>query len=354
MTKGRIGSYDDETQHVWEVVANMVRSRGIPQYVTRWKYHENNGSRIRHGIYEIAERLRAYHLHSMLFDLRGDGSRYVPTIQQKRARAEEDAEEERGLKKRSRRWSAREKENALRRPTVFSYDTRTGVGTITFYSFSNLSLSDDEFQKRKAILASELRDTLRDWETRRPVGLTGLVLDFRRHSGGSMYPIMLGMAPYLEGTPLYAIVKTMDAPDTNARVWLTIPKSIGISETVWKSNDDLPKVRHDGKKVTLPRADKVPIAVLIGKDTSSAGEFAAAMFVGKRGARSFGSLTDGEYFSYNEWHDVHRRFGVAITEGLVVLSDGTIVEGSLHPDIITRNPMRSAKLWLRTTRDITA
>lgn len=115
---------------------------------------------------------------------------------------------------------------------------------------------------------------------------------------------------------------------------------------------------YDGEKErTSRRGDKgihsvsggVRVAVLVGPKTGSSGEFVAALFKGKAGARLFGAPTAGA-LSANANFELGSGLSVTLTTDIVRTSDGVLHKDErLLPDVVTKRPMAAAVAWLRDT-----
>jgi C-terminal processing protease CtpA/Prc len=93
----------------------------------------------------------------------------------------------------------------------------------------------------------------------------------------------------------------------------------------------------------------VRVAVLVGPKTGSSGEFVAALFKGKAGARLFGAPTAGA-LSANANFELGSGLSVTLTTDIVRTSDGVLHKDErLLPDVVTKRPMAAAVAWLRDT-----
>jgi C-terminal processing protease CtpA/Prc len=108
-------------------------------------------------------------------------------------------------------------------------------------------------------------------------GVCRFVLDLRENSGGNMYPMLNGVAGLLEP----GILGTFENPQGKYSPWALTDGTV----TVLPSQD------------TRPVAEAVraalPVAVLLGPQTASSGEFTAMSFEGRAHTRFFGAPTAG-------------------------------------------------------------
>lgn len=90
-----------------------------------------------------------------------------------------------------------------------------------------------------------------------------------------------------------------------------------------------------------------PIALLIGRNTNSAGEAIAATFQGKTNVKSFGKPTAGK-FSGNMPYEIAPRLIVVVTEVIGVTTDlACNPEENSRPDVDSDRPTIEAKKWIR-------
>jgi len=242
-----------DPQRLWEDVARVVRKEGIPRYVREWKYASDSGHTVR-DLHDVARRVTEYHPHSTLKDRDG-----LP-VSPKRERSSETS----SPSPYPSSPTPAQKELLLRRPTEFAFDPASGIGTITFYTFSGYFMTNEAFRALANERGLALRHQLRDWE--RDGKLKGLILDLRAHSGGSFWPVLHGFMDYFRGVSAFAWAS--QPPRAGARAWMTGPA-------------ELP-ARYG--KLIAHRGDDS----LAKRDTYSSGEIAAAMFQGKPNVRSFG------------------------------------------------------------------
>lgn len=349
MAASKKGNDDDDASlapRVWEKAAALIRRNGIPQYVERWRYAASNGDPPI-DMADVAGRVREYHHHTSIAD--SDGVLVSP---KEEARATVLSVEDVERPTTTKRPTVRERERLLRRPTEFAYDAENGVGTVTFFAFVGIFLTHEEFQKKMVSFALTLRKQLGAWEKRRGGGLRGLILDFRLHHGGSFWPILFGMAPYLSGLALFAWHRSAEVPRPNEKVWITLddvtpatPEGIirHGPNTRWRvpaRGEPSPRNGHHGD---------IPIALLLGRETYSSGELAAAMFQGRDNVRSFGEKTGGGT-SVNGTFGLPGGYDLVLTQELVALADGTVLTDELLvPDRTVKPGIDSlcvAKAWV--------
>jgi hypothetical protein len=91
----------------------------------------------------------------------------------------------------------------------------------------------------------------------------------------------------------------------------------------------------------------IPIAVIVGTKTSSSGEFAAALFKGRKNVKFFGNRTAG-YLSSNQNFKISKDIEIILTNKLITTYDGIFNdEEFLNVDKKTDKPITESKLWIK-------
>lgn len=305
-----VGVFDTHT--TWERVRSVICKEGFPDRVVHWRWcSDDEGDGLPRdpaaAMREIEARVKEYHVHSFLYNQN--------QRKQQVARRSADADLE------------------LRRPPRFSYSSAGAVGKIQLYTFSSWGLSESESRASERALTDLINNQLDDWERE---GLSGLILDFRNHHGGSFWPLLYAFERYLANRPLFAwVTDETEMRGKKAAIWATRTRGGQyFQESVYSAKKQ--QVRM-----------KLPIALILGERTSSSGEIAAAMFQGKPGVRSFGKPTSGDC-TVNQEFDVGRGMKLVLTVKRLALSDGTYLkEERLVPDQESRTPVGDAREWIR-------
>lgn len=148
-------------------------------------------------------------------------------------------------------------------------------------------------------------------------GACGWIVDLRNHAGGDMWPGIRGLGPLLGQGPYGAFV------------------SNGKRET-WRIAADLKLAAGDA-----------PVAVLLGPQTGSAGEFIAVALSGRPGARTFGQPTKG-LTTANRTELLADGAKLLISAATVEDRTGRAINGPLIPEVITApdGSEAAAKAWL--------
>jgi len=179
----------------------------------------------------------------------------------------------------------------------FSEPTVTTVDSITTVTIPALGAVSDELRQRYADAAA--------------VGILGAadrtcgwIVDLRGNAGGTMYPMLSGLAPLL--------------PDGTAMTFRT------------RAGEDMPVTIFDdgagmgGTVISVGAVAKIadqPVAVLQDGDTVSSGEAVLTAFRGLDNTRSFGADSAG-YTSANSVHPLYDGALLVLTDSTYVDRDG--------------------------------
>jgi C-terminal processing protease CtpA/Prc len=157
--------------------------------------------------------------------------------------------------------------------------------------------------------------------------IKGLVLDFRKHKGGNMWPLIEALSRYLNGSTLFSW--------KNHRVFK--------NEQLW--DNLINGKKKENQQFLVGSTPNYPIAVLIGSQTASSGEFVASCFIKRPKCRLFGKQTRG-YLSVNESREVD-GYAFTFPTSLQTSRNGKFQE-CIDPDIVTSHPMKDAFNWIKT------
>lgn len=199
-----------------------------------------------------------------------------------------------------------------------------GIGRITFFHFYRDGKNSVEEKK----LISIVRRKISIWKKS---GLDGLIIDLRKHYGGDMYPALNSLVEIFGDTTLFSFDNVKTEPTD--KKWVNFHKG----EIVW-----------DKKFFSNKLATKIPIAVLVSKDTLSSGEFIAAAFFGKKNVKIFGENTGktGGYLSSNKSYEITSDLDLALTESLTTTTDGTFHVKEHLPVKKVTHSIPAAEKWI--------
>jgi C-terminal processing protease CtpA/Prc len=137
--------------------------------------------------------------------------------------------------------------------TMPKFELKKNIGIIKFYSFTSSSNGRNNDKDYKKIVKL-VNDKLTEWFE---IKIKTLIIDFRKHQGGSFYPIAEIFGKYFP--TLFGFYSNNDI------TWLSFNEKLLFNTSL--SNKNL-----------FP----IPIKVIIGKKTASSGEFSSAIFYGKK------------------------------------------------------------------------
>ena len=156
--------------------------------------------------------------------------------------------------------------------------------------------------------------------------LKGLIIDFRKHHGGNMHPLIKAFDKFFNNTTLFAWSKRkIKKTDNN---WVNMKN--------YKLEWDKPFLKNDINT-------NIPIAIIIGKNTFSSGEIVASCFINSKNVKFFGSNSGGG-LSINKGYDID-GYQLQLTVELQTNKDGKFQE-YIEPDIYTKTPIKDAKKWI--------
>lgn len=140
-------------------------------------------------------------------------------------------------------------------------------------------------------LAQQIQDSLARLQ---PEKLKGLIIDLRANPGGSMYPMILGVANVLGNGQFGSFI---DPVTGNKESW-------GITgKAIYGGTDTVCRLTRLGKS-----SPQLKVAILIGPQTASSGEATAITFKGRPNTLFIGEKTAG----YTTANDSFQLFGVQV------------------------------------------
>lgn len=162
-------------------------------------------------------------------------------------------------------------------------------------------------------LAQQLQDSLAKLN---PSKLKGLIIDLRTNGGGSMYPMILGVANLLGDGQLGSFI---DPVTRKKESWKISGKEIYAGDELICRLNTLAALNT-----------KLKIVILTGINTASSGEATAISFKGRKNTWFIGENTGG----YTTANDSFRIFDLNVFMATAVEADrnGVIYEKNLSPD----------------------
>jgi C-terminal processing protease CtpA/Prc len=203
------------------------------------------------------------------------------------------------------------------------FELKNNIGIIKFYSFIRMQGKDSDLinNKDRDKIVEVMTNRLDDWLNNKKI--KGLIIDFSKHHGGDFKPVAFCFGKYFD--TLFRFYE-----DNTSSLWLTIVK------------DKLVEIKYKSNKNYFP----IPIAVIIGKNTSSSGEFSAGIFYNKPNIKFFGEQTHGD-LSANSGIKINKYLELNLTVALFQSADKKIhYDEKLYPDVETKNPTKDAIKWI--------
>jgi carboxyl-terminal processing protease len=198
--------------------------------------------------------------------------------------------------------------------TTKDYPTPTGEmidGIIGYMFLGGFTGSLEQME----IHANDIRQVLTDLDAQAPCGW---IVDLSHETGGEMYSAIAGLGPLIGEGQVGAFLY----PDGTKEYWYYLNGEAGI--------DDTPVIKVSNPAFVLQAPD-APVAVLINRQTVSAGEAIAVAFHGRPNTRFFGRQTAG-YTTGNAGIPMSDGAMLIITRSTYVDRTGQVYGGKIVPD----------------------
>lgn len=200
-------------------------------------------------------------------------------------------------------------------------DSKIGYIMIPAFSTSNKEIGNE--------FASKINEMIKKLDSENEI--KGWIVDLRTNTGGSMYPMILGLSSLVgDGTLGYFITKENKVP------WLLENGKFGKNEIIQS---------YKLKKIN-PK-----IAILIGKKTGSAGEATVISFIGKNNVKLFGQPTRG-LTSGNSTHPLSDGRSLALATSFEMDRTGKEYREEIRPDVLIEptlerdSELKTATSWI--------
>ncbi|WP_215755334.1 S41 family peptidase [Acetobacter sp. P5B1] len=157
--------------------------------------------------------------------------------------------------------------------------------------------------------------------------MRGWIVDLRHDRGGNMWPMLQALRPLLGNGDLGFFE---DRTGKRSAPWRAVAQGVAP---------------QDGG----PDLSRVPVAVLIGPQTASAGEAVAIALKGRPNTRFFGTATHGQT-SGNKSFTLPDGGRLVVAAEFELDRTGKRYEGPVQPDVVEADPdaaERAAEVWLR-------
>lgn len=156
--------------------------------------------------------------------------------------------------------------------------------------------------------------------------MRGWIVDLRHDKGGNMWPMLQALRPLLGSGDLGFF-----------------EDRLGKRSAPWRAGTQGVVPQEDG-----PDLSHVPVAVLLGPQTASAGEAVAIALKGRPRTRFFGTATHGQT-SGNKSFTLPDGGRLAVAAEFELDRTGKRYEGPVQPDVVEADPdaaERAAEAWL--------
>lgn len=157
----------------------------------------------------------------------------------------------------------------------------------------------------------------------------GVIVDFRRDTGGNMGPMIAAVSPLLPSGVLFSFKSRKRTTPVQLE---SILRTYGLSAE---------KIRK--------YPSSLPVAILSGERTASAGELTLLCFIGLDNVKIFGNPSAG-YVSGNAAFPLADGYRLALTRSCSVARTGEVFsEDPIEPDVRTEMPLEDAVEWIRSS-----
>lgn len=180
--------------------------------------------------------------------------------------------------------------------------------------------------------AERLRSILAELNKAQP---HGWIVDLRRNTGGNNWPMLAALGPLLG----HGVIGHFCSPRAKTCAWIYEDDKISVTSSSRKWLP-YPLSAAGGGEVQL--CDFPPVAVLIGKNTISAGEIVAIAFKGRPNTRFFGENTAGLTTAVKGYELIdHAVLFLAVEEDAD--RNGNRYPDGIHPDELTMQGEQTQK-----------
>lgn len=165
------------------------------------------------------------------------------------------------------------------------------------------------------VYAQNIQNQIKDLDIKN--NIKGWIIDFRKNTGGNMYPMITGLGPLLDkGTLGYFVSNNKKNP------WKLMEKE----GKMWSNNAYVPNAYKLKKRPER-------IALLVGGRTASSGEFTVVSFIGQDNTKLFGQPTAG-YTTGNRTFVLSNGSSLMLSISNAADRDKKDHIGSINPDVL--------------------
>jgi C-terminal processing protease CtpA/Prc len=208
------------------------------------------------------------------------------------------------------RISADIKKAALKGPTIYAGRIENNYTYISIPFFGGQT--PDAMKK----FGQRIQDSLChyvDYKTK------GIILDLRLNAGGNMFAMLAGISNIL-GDGI--IGKNVDSYGKISNVTAVKKNGIFINDSLFTSIDS-----------SCGNLSKLPLAILLGPVTGSAGECVAVAFAGRPDTKLIGETTAGYVTANNGWYLPGKDNGIVLAVEYIRDINGKEYKENVKPDI---------------------
>lgn len=151
----------------------------------------------------------------------------------------------------------------------------------------------------------------------------GIIIDLRNNIGGNVYPMLAGVSPlFKEGVLFFFKSRDSEAKPVTLK-----------SNGIYFGGELVAKLKRNA---TIGKQSNQPVALLIGRNTMSAGEILSTAFVSRPNTKSFGAATHGS-LGYQSKFTLPDSSVLYLATGITLNNKGIPQLSSIIPDVSNEN-----------------
>ncbi|WP_312081924.1 S41 family peptidase [Epilithonimonas hominis] len=262
---------------------NLIKTKSIFRDKIDWNIVDDNIKKLSQGAETISDTKPA--IEYMMNTLKGSGDIHS-FIVSKKSTDEKKIKNLKGIE-----------------PESKIIDGKIGYIMIPGFATSNTEVGNQ--------FASKINEMIKNLDSENKTD--GWIVDLRTNTGGSIYPMILGLESLIgDGTLGYFVTKEKNIP------WILENGKFGKNEITQPY-----KLKNSNSK----------IAILVGKKTISAGEATAISFIGKQNVKLIGQPTGG-FTSANSTFPLSDGRSLALATSFEMDRTGKEYREKINPDIL--------------------
>jgi hypothetical protein len=206
----------------------------------------------------------------------------------------------------------------------FYYDQKNNIGKIIFYHYYidfNDEYHNDIIYKK---IVESVNEKMEYWKS---IKIKGLIIDLRNHYGGWYQPFFDGLKILFKDKSLFCMKNSLCSKKSKS--WVNFKNNDMIYNCTFNKNNKLNNF--------------CPIVCLIGKKTSSTGEFCASAFYRDQNDIKIIGLETAGNLSTNGDFNITNNIKLHLTISLITTTDGVFhCNEKCIPQIKTNSPIKEA------------